>query len=114
MFYVIGYDVWLLPNFLVDNRKFLESLSPIIGYYPREDSIWEMGLRIGIFMVILGAGLYSYQNPNEFFEVFDLFKSCFYFVENWGYDKLTNMHVIYFNTAIMLSYLVFKIKFFFI
>lgn len=95
IFFIFGYDVWLLPNVLIDNRRFFESLSPIIGYYPRDDSIIEIVFRIVSFLIIIGTGIYSYQHPNEFFDALELFKSFFNHIENWGYDKLTNMHVIY-------------------
>lgn len=92
-FFIFGYDVWLLPNVMVDNRKFLESLSPIIGYYPRDDSIWEILIRIFTFLLIIGTGIYSFQHPDEFYDAMNLFKSVFTYIETWGYDKLTNMHV---------------------
>lgn len=93
IFYIFGYDVWLLPNVMVDNRKLIESLSPIIGYYPRDDSLLEIVIRIFIFTIIIGTGIYSYQHPVEFYDAMNLFKSVFTYIETWGYDKLTNMHV---------------------
>ena len=78
---------------MVDNRKFIESFSPVIGYYPRDDSIWEILIRIFIFTIMIGTGIYSFQHPEEFFDAMKLFKSFFTYVETWGYDKLTNMHV---------------------
>lgn len=96
-FFIIGYDVWLLPNLMIDNRKFIESLSPIIGYYPRDDSKYEIIFRVCMLLFFLGVGVFCFQHPEEFFEAWNMFKSLFNFIETWGYNKLTNMHVkIYF------------------
>jgi hypothetical protein len=95
-FYLFGYDVWLFPNLLIDNRKFLESLNPIIGYYPRDDdSIYEILFRISFFILIITCIIFFIINPYIFYYICLTVKGFFGYIEKWGYDKLTDIHVNY-------------------
>ena len=106
-FYLFGYDVWLLPNVLIDNRKFLDSLNPIIGYYPRDDSIAEILFRICFFFLIVASCIYFYMNPEQLFYFYDMVKGFFGYIEQWGYDKLTSIHVCFVYYIILFFFILF-------
>ena len=92
IFYLIGYDVWILPN-LVFNKRFTESLSPIVGYYPRDDSKLEILFRICIVVSFITLIYFSLTNPENVEIVWNMIKTFINDIEKWGYDKLTEIHV---------------------
>jgi hypothetical protein len=61
--YIFGYDVWVLPFFLDDNKTFLEGLTPIIGYHKRDDDMLTILLRISILFFLIGFTGFLIANP---------------------------------------------------
>ena len=91
--YVIGYDVWIVPNLLSDKMAFVESLSPIVGYCPREDDWTLILLRISIVGGITGVFIHAWSNPEHFKEAWRWIEYFAQEVLQWGYKKLTDWHV---------------------
>lgn len=71
----------------------MDSLNPIIGYYPRDDSLLEILLRICFFVLIILSIIFFILNPQYFYDVLNMLKNFFKYIEKWGYDKLTDNHV---------------------
>lgn len=84
--------MWILPN-LVLNKRFTESLSPIVGYYPRDDSKMEILFRICIVISFITLIYLSFTNPEHVQIVWNMIKTFINDIEKWGYDKLTEIHV---------------------
>lgn len=62
--YLIGYEIWILPNLLDDKMSFLEGFSPVIAYYPRDDSKGEIAIRIMFFLGIVSLVVLLYLNQS--------------------------------------------------
>jgi translocation protein SEC62 len=91
--YLFGYEIWILPNLLDEKMSFVEGLTPIIAYYPRDDSRGEIAIRIILFLGIVSFGVLLYFNQQYIIDIYDLTKYCFDSVLDWGNSKITDMHV---------------------
>jgi hypothetical protein len=75
----------------------MEGLSPIVAYFPRDDSRGEIAIRIIFFLVILSTSAFFFYNQHYLIDLYELAKYCFDSILNWGNNKITDMHVIYIN-----------------
>ena len=94
LFYMVGYDVWILPNFLADYKPFKEYFNPIIGYYPREDSWGEVIFRVSMAALFLAISIYSYLYPDTLVWCLETISYVHKESLEWGYNKMTAYHVI--------------------
>ncbi len=72
---------------------FLEGFSPIIAYYPRDDSKGEIAMRIIFFLGIASICVFLFYNQHYIADMYDLAKYAFDSVLDWGNNKITDMHV---------------------
>jgi len=61
--WLCGYDVWVLPNLFDDDATFYDSFKPLIDIEKNESQIAG---RAGVFIFLLAAGYWVYQQPTEF------------------------------------------------
>ena len=73
--------------------SFFESLSPIVGYFPRNDTWADIMFRIAIFTFIVSISVYFYYFPEVIIYLYNLTMGYCNDVFQWGNTKLTNYHV---------------------
>jgi len=61
--WLVGYDVWILPNLFDDEATVYDSFQPLYTAQPAGGQ-W-MG-RVGVFIFLVAAGYWVYQQPTEF------------------------------------------------
>jgi translocation protein SEC62 len=91
--YLFGYDIWILPNLLDDKMSFVEGFTPIIAYYPRDDSKGEIAIRIILFLSCLGIAGILFYNQEYIWDLYNMSKYAIDSILDWGNNKITNMHV---------------------
>jgi hypothetical protein len=91
--YVVGYDVWIVPNLLNDKMSFLESLSPIIAYWPRDDDKLTIGFRVFISVSFLLACVHWYMHPESLYEMWGILTNFSNDSYDWISYKITSYHV---------------------
>ena len=82
----------LLPNVLNDDVGVFKSISPIIGYYRREDSRDDIISRIIIFIILVLCALSCFVFYDYFIYIIDLFSYVSVYVKDWGFNKLYDYH----------------------
>lgn len=82
---IVGFECWILPNFLNDNTEILKSIHPIITFTYCKDGKKEIALRIIAFLVILLIGKFLSQQAQE---ISDVSTRSYQEIMEWGRKAL--------------------------
>ena len=81
-----------LPNVLNDDVGIYKSISPIFGYFKREDTRDEVIARVVMVLSIIILSICCWVFWDYFYYCIEFISGIAKSIENWGYDKLTDYH----------------------
>jgi hypothetical protein len=93
LFYIIGYDFWVFPYFLVDGVGLWKSLQVPLSIEKRNDDLLSILFRVLFFLAVVALGYFLYSFPDYPFEFYQALIHYYNEILDWGNSKITNYHV---------------------
>jgi hypothetical protein len=73
---IFGYDIMLLPNLLEPKVSLKDRfINPFIAYYPREDPLWMVMVRVNMGLAIVIVAVLAYFHPGFIVSTYELVTS---------------------------------------
>jgi len=88
LFWIVGFDFWILPNINDEYCGFLDSFQPLYSWEKRADDFMMLIVRFGS-LVIVAAAVHQIAQTTSLSDVSELITSSYTDVLDWGVDKLT-------------------------
>lgn len=87
VFWVVGFDFWIFPNFFDEYAGILDSFLPVYSFVRREDRWKELMVR-AFFGIILSCAVHEISLEHSFEDLVDFGKTAMLDFVAWGEDKL--------------------------
>lgn len=87
VFWVVGFDFWIFPNFFDEYAGILDSFLPFYTFDRREDQFKELCVR-AFFGIILACAAHEISLEHSFEDFVDFGKTAMLDFVAWGEDKL--------------------------
>eukprot|EP00747_Dinoflagellata_sp_TGD_P161945 gnl/TRDRNA2_/TRDRNA2_179001_c0_seq1.p1 gnl/TRDRNA2_/TRDRNA2_179001_c0~~gnl/TRDRNA2_/TRDRNA2_179001_c0_seq1.p1 ORF type:complete len:336 (+),score=98.39 gnl/TRDRNA2_/TRDRNA2_179001_c0_seq1:105-1112(+) len=88
MFWIVGFDFWILPNINDEMCGFLDSFQPLYSWEKRKDDALMLLVRFGS-LAIVGVAIEQISQTHSLADVKDFVTTSYIDVIDWGVDKLT-------------------------
>ena len=63
LFFIVGFDFWILPNMYDDRAGFWDTLTPLYFFRKRDDSKCQISVRVTTFALVVFVCVYTYYHP---------------------------------------------------
>jgi translocation protein SEC62 len=94
LFFIIGYDFWLIPNMYDDKAGFWETFTPFYFFRKRNDSGFQIGIRVSTFITVLGCIVYTYLHPEVIEAIQEISFGGIQELVMWGENKILSVSFI--------------------
>jgi translocation protein SEC62 len=91
LFFIVGYDFWILPNMYDDRAGFWETFSPLYFFRKRDDSCCQISVRVVTFVLVVFASVYTYLHPEVIEAIQELSVGGVSELVAWGEDKILSV-----------------------
>ncbi|OMJ85447.1 hypothetical protein SteCoe_13205 [Stentor coeruleus] len=88
LFFIFGYDFWIIPNMYDDKAGFWETFSPLWFFRKRDDSKFAISIRVIVFFIVLSISVYTYTHPEVIEAIQELSVGGVKEIITWGEDKI--------------------------
>eukprot|EP00933_Yihiella_yeosuensis_P028421 TRINITY_DN22236_c0_g1_i1.p1 TRINITY_DN22236_c0_g1~~TRINITY_DN22236_c0_g1_i1.p1 ORF type:complete len:331 (+),score=94.72 TRINITY_DN22236_c0_g1_i1:87-1079(+) len=88
LFWIVGFDFWILPNINDEYVGFLDSFKPLYSWEKRKDDALVLVVRFGS-LAIVATAVQQIAETHSLEDVQDFITSAYIDVIDWGVDKLT-------------------------
>ena len=93
LFFIFGYDFWIIPNMYDDRAGFWDTFSPLYFFRKRDDSLCQVSVRVVVCAFVVFCCVYTYYHPEVIEAIQELSYGGVAEIVIWGENKILSVRV---------------------